>query len=89
MPNKSVILKLTYMKGESIMDFVTELFSLISEVFTGFFGIIETGLTSVVGLFWDNTTGLTMIGTLLLVGLGVGLVWTLISFVTRLVRRVG
>ena len=46
-------------------------------------------MNSVVGLFWDNTTGLTMIGTLLLIGLGVGLVWTLISFVTRLVRRVG
>jgi len=71
------------------MDFVTELFSLISDVFTGFFGIINTGLISVVGLFWDSTTGLTMIGTLMLVGLGIGLVWTLISFITGLVRRVG
>lgn len=70
------------------MDFVTELFSLISEVFTGFFGIIETGLGSVVALFWDATTGLTMVGTLMLVGLGIGLVWTLISFVIRLVRGV-
>ena len=70
------------------MSFVSELFSLISEVFTGFFGIIETGLTSVVGLFWDSTAGLTMVGTLMLVGLGIGLVWTLISFVTRLVRGV-
>lgn len=70
------------------MNFVTQLFSLISEVFTGFFGIIETGLGSVVGLFWDTTSGLTMVGTLMLVGLGVGLVWTLISFVTRLVKGI-
>lgn len=70
------------------MSFVTELFTLISDVFTGFFGVIETGLGSVVGLFWDATSGLSMVGTLMLVGLGVGLVWTLISFVTRLVRGI-
>lgn len=70
------------------MTFVAELFSLISEVFTGFFGILSTGLTSVVGLFWDATSGLTMVGTLMLVGLGIGLVWTLISFITGLVRGV-
>lgn len=70
------------------MNFVTKLFELIGQVFTGFFGLINTGLTSVVGLFWDTEAGLTMIGTLMLVGLGVGLVWTLISFVTRLVRGV-
>lgn len=70
------------------MTFVAELFDLIGDVFTSFFGLINTGLTSVVGLFWETETGLTMIGTLMLVGLGIGLVWTLISFVTGLVRGV-
>lgn len=70
------------------MTFVSELFDLISEVFTEFFGVIQTGLSSVVGLFWETETGLTMIGTIMLVGLGIGLVWTLIRFVTGLVRGV-
>lgn len=69
------------------MNIVTEIFDLIGDAFTGFFGVLNTGVTSVVGLFWNSTTGFTLIGTLMLIGLGVGLVWTLISFITGLVKN--
>lgn len=68
------------------MNIVTEIFELISDAFTGFFGVLNTGITSIIGLFYNNTSGFTLLGTLLLIGLGVGLVWTLISFVTGLVK---
>ena len=68
------------------MNIVTEIFDLISDAFAGFFGVLNTGTTSVIALFYNTTTGFTLIGTLMLTGLGVGLVWTLISFVTRLVK---
>lgn len=68
------------------MNLVTSLFELIGDALSGFFDVINTGITSVVGLFYNSTTGFTLIGTLMLIGVGVGLVWTLIRFVTGLVK---
>lgn len=68
------------------MNIVTEIFDLIADALTGFFTVISNGITSVTALFWVPATGFTLVGTLSLIGLGVGLVWTLIKFVTGLVK---
>ena len=68
------------------MNIVTELFDLIADALSGFFTVISDGITSVTGLFWNGTTGFTLVGTLTIIGLGVGLVWVLIRFVTGLVK---
>ena len=68
------------------MNMITQLFEAIGTSVTAMFGVISNGLTSVVGLFYDATTGFTTVGLLLLIGFGVGLVWALISFVMKLVK---
>jgi len=67
-------------------NIVTEIFNLIASALSGFFTVISDGITSVTALFWVPATGFTLVGTLTLIGLGVGLVWVLIRFVTGLVR---
>jgi hypothetical protein len=68
------------------MNIVTEIFELIADALGGFFTVISDGITSVTALFWVPATGFTLVGTLTICGLGVGLVWVLIRFVTGLVR---
>jgi len=67
-------------------NIVTEIFNLIASALSGFFTVISDGITSVTALFWVPATGFTLVGTLTIIGLGVGLVWVLIRFVTGLVR---
>lgn len=56
---------------------------------TAVIGWITSSISSVVGLFYDTTAStptFTFLGTLLLIGFGVGMVWALIRFVRGLVR---
>jgi len=68
---------------------IAQFFTAIGDSVTAMFGVLNNGLTQVIGMFYDTTTGFTTVGLLLLIGLGVGLVWSLISFVMRLVRVAG
>lgn len=69
------------------MNIITEIFEVVSSVITGFMTAITSALNGVVAIFWDATNGLTFIGTLMLLGLGIGLVYFAISFITRLIRQ--
>ena len=69
------------------MNIVTEIFDLIADALSGFFTVVSDGITSVTALFWVPATGFTLVGTLSLISLGVGLVWVLIRFVTGLIKR--
>lgn len=69
------------------MSIITQIFEVVSSVVTGFLTAITSALNGVVAIFWDATNGLTFIGTLMLLGLGIGLVYFAITFVTRLIRK--
>ena len=68
---------------------IQQFFTAVGDSLTAMFGVLNNGLTSVIGLFYDTTSGFTTVGLLLLIGLGIGLVWSLISFVMRLVKVAG
>ena len=55
-------------------NLITEIIATILAFVQGFWTIVLGSIESAVGVFWDPTTGLTVIGILGLFGLGVGLV---------------
>lgn len=65
---------------------VTEIITTITSWVTGFIGAIVGGLEAFVDVFYDGTK-LTSLGTLALMGLGIGLVTLAIAFVTKLFKR--
>jgi hypothetical protein len=65
------------------VNLVTEIISTITTWMTGFWTFIKATIESAIGLFYNTTDGLTVIGVLALFGLAVGLVYFGISFVTR------
>ena len=69
------------------MSIVSEIFEVIGNAVTGFMSAITSALSGVTAIFWNDEKGLTFIGTLMLLGLGIALVYFAISFVTRLVRK--
>ena len=75
-----------------MVNIITNIFNAIQETISNFFDVINSGIGSVVELFYKTTTEgsgeFTFLGTVLLIGLGVGLVWTLIKWISGLVRNV-
>lgn len=68
-------------------DLVSEIISTITAWMTGFWTFIQSTITSAIGLFYNTTDGLTVIGILALFGLAVGLVYFGLSFVTRFFKK--
>lgn len=64
---------------------ITAIFQAVGQAITAFGGVIGNGFSSAVALFW-NGTALTDTGTLMLIGLGVGLVWFAVTLIMRLIR---
>ena len=74
-----------------MMGMITSIFETISTTIEEFFGVLSTGINSVVELFYtvgDAGGEFTFLGTMLMIGLGIGLVWTLIKWISGLVRNV-
>lgn len=55
-------------------NLVTTIFDTVGETVTHFAGTLGNSMTSIAGLFYNSTDGLTFLGTLSLIGLGMGLV---------------
>lgn len=75
------------------MDLLESIFGTISETITQFFSTLSSGINSVTTLFYTPSTteipgSFTFLGTMLMIGLGIGLVWTLIRWISGLVRNV-
>lgn len=66
---------------------VTHFLGIVTEWLTGFFGLVGNSITSAVELIYIPETGFTLIGSLMLFGLAVGLVYFGINFVVRLVKK--
>lgn len=72
---------------------VAEIFETISSAITGFASAVSSAVSSIVAMFWtpaESGTGgdFTFLGTLLLVGLGAGLVYLAIRLIYRAVKGV-
>lgn len=65
---------------------VAQIMTDITAWVTGFIGAIVGGLEAFVDVFYDGTA-LTPLGSLALMGLGIGLVTLAIGFVTRLFKK--
>lgn len=67
---------------------VTEIISSIGQWVSGFITTIVEAIGSVVPLFYDaDTSKLTFVGVLALMGLGIGLVTLAIAFVRGLINK--
>lgn len=66
---------------------VTDFLGIVGEWLTGFFGLVGDTITSAISLIYVADTGFTLVGTLMLFGLAVGLVYFGINFVVKLVKK--
>lgn len=69
------------------MGIVTEIISAVGEWITGVFGWLVAAVEGVVGIFYDSTEGLTIVGVLLLFGLAMSLVFFAFRFIRGLIRK--
>lgn len=67
---------------------IQEILTTILAWLTGFWGFVSTSITEGVEIFYDSTTSsLTTIGILGLFGVGVGLVYMGLGFVSRFFKK--
>ncbi len=66
---------------------VTDFLGIVTEWLTGFFGLVGKAITSAIELIYVVDTGFTLVGSLMLFGLAVGLVYFGINFVVKLVKK--
>lgn len=69
---------------------IASLFTALTEALGGFADAFTSVITDVVGIFWNSTdNSLTLIGTLMVIGLAISVVYGVIRWVSRLVRMRG
>lgn len=69
------------------MTFITEFTGAIGDFLDAFWPMVVSSIDSAIAIFWDGTTGLTVLGYLAVFGLAVGLVYLGMGFVQRLIRK--
>jgi hypothetical protein len=74
-------------KGFDTLNFITEFLGDLGSWLSGFWGLVSDTIDGALALFWNDTTGLTILGTLMLFGLAVGLIYFGMGFVQRLIRK--
>lgn len=65
---------------------VGAIFDVIAEVLTEYVSAITNVFEGVINIFYQSDTGLTLMGTLLLIGIGVGIVVWAFNLVKGLIR---
>lgn len=68
------------------MTVITDLLQIVSQWITGVFSWIKHAFTGVLEIFHDGT-GFTVLGTLLLLGLAMGLVFFALRYIRSLISR--
>ena len=69
---------------------IQAIFQAVSDAVTNFASALSSAVTSVTGMFYDasgTNPGLTTLGTLILIAVGVGLVYWAFRLIYRLVKR--
>lgn len=65
---------------------VSEIFTTIGEVITSYVGAISNMFSGLIAIFYVEGTGLTLIGTLLLLAVGIGIVVWGFNMVVNLIN---
>ena len=72
-----------------MVEMVTGLMNVISEIATGVLELLVTLFTTVVGIFWNGTDNTpTFLGVVLLFVVAVPITYWVINFVIGLIRRI-
>ena len=66
---------------------VQQIFQVIADAVTSFANALSSAVTSITSLFYNQTSGMTFLGVLLLIGAGVGLIYFVVRWISSLVRR--
>lgn len=61
------------------MNIVTQIFAVFSAIGTW----IGEAVTDLLPIFWSSTDGLTLLGTMSVVGLGMGVIFLMLGFITN------
>jgi hypothetical protein len=70
------------------MSVVTELLTIVGAWITGVFGWITDAFEGVLEIFYDtNTEAFTVLGTLLLLGIAMGLVFFALRYIRSLIAK--
>lgn len=67
---------------------VAQIFQEIAAAITAMISALTSAITGVTSLFYDNEKGMTFLGVLLLIAVGVGIVYWAFNLIKGLVRRV-
>lgn len=68
-------------------ELLTDIFDVVLRVVQEFISVLVELFTNITNLFYTNEGGLTFIGVLLLIGLGMSLVYWAFRFIRNLIRR--
>ena len=66
---------------------IAQFWEAIVEVVTGFTNALIGAFSNITELFYKDETGFTIIGQLLLIGLGMSIVYYAFRFIRNLIRR--
>lgn len=66
---------------------IGEFFEIVLDVINGFISALGGAFTGITTLFYDAESGFTILGTLLLIGLGMGLVYFVFNLIKGLIRK--
>ena len=66
---------------------IVQFWEAVVEVITGFTNALIEAFSNITGLFYESETGFTVVGQLLLIGLGMGIVYFAFRFIRSLIRR--
>lgn len=63
---------------------ITAIFAELTDIVTGIIGAIAQGFTDIIPIFYDSVTGLTVVGSLVLIAAGISVVSMVFRFITKL-----
>lgn len=66
---------------------IVQFWETVVEVVTGFTNALIGAFSNMTELFYDSDNGFTIVGQLLLIGLGMGIVYFAFRFIRSLIRR--
>lgn len=66
---------------------IAKFWEAVVEVITGFTNALIGAFSNLTELFYNDETGFTVVGQLLLIGLGMGIVYFAFRFIRALIRR--
>jgi len=66
---------------------IAQFWNAVIEVVTGFTNALVGAFSNITELFYESETGFTVIGQLLLIGLGMSIVYYAFRFIRNLIRR--